>query len=107
MTVSSVLKLQLEGLQTSNDETGKLICRGYNSADFTNAVLLLNKYNIDIVTHIMVGLPGEKISGDAPKDILVAPSWNLHKKWILNGFDMLMRENDLFQGMYYYNNTNS
>ena len=32
------------GLQTSNDTTGKLICRGYNSLDFTNAVLILNKY---------------------------------------------------------------
>ena len=162
------------GLQTSNDITGKLICRGYNSLDFTNAVLLLNKYNIDVVAHIMVGLPGEtfddiketvkflnnhsiqglkihstyvventvladwykcgkyepisleyyldclayiithispdivihRISGDAPKDILVAPSWNLHKKWILNGFDKLMREKGLFQGMDYYNNAN-
>ena len=47
------------GLQTSNDETGKLVCRGYNSLDFSNADLLLNKYNIDVVAHIMVGLPGE------------------------------------------------
>ena len=162
------------GLQTFNDTTGKLICRGYNSLDFTNAVLILNKYNIDVVAHIMVGLPSEnlddikktvkflnnhsiqglkihstyvventvlanwykcgkyepisleyyldclayiithispdivihRISGDAPKDILVAPSWNLHKKWILNGFDKLMRERDLFQGMDYYNNAN-
>lgn len=47
------------GLQTSNDETGKLVCRGYNSLDFTNAVLLLNKYNIDVVAHIMVGFRGK------------------------------------------------
>ena len=162
------------GLQTSNDKTGMLINRGYTSAQFTKAVLLLNKYNIDVVAHIMVGLPSEnfddikktvkflnnhsiqglkihstyvventvlanwykcgkyepisleyyldclayiithispdivihRISGDAPKDILIAPSWNLHKKWILNGFDKLMRERDLFQGMDYYNNAN-
>ena len=42
------------GLQTSNDETGKLINRGYNSNQFTEAVILLNKYNIDVVAHIMV-----------------------------------------------------
>ena len=47
------------GLQTSNNETGRLINRGYSSQDFTSAVKLLNKYNIDVVTHIMVGLPGE------------------------------------------------
>ena len=157
------------GLQTSNDITGKLICRGYTSKDFTNAVSILNKYDIDIVAHIMVGLPNEtkkdientvkflnnhkfqgikihstyvvkntiladwyysgkyepisldfyldnltyiithispdivihRISGDAPKDLLVAPEWNLHKKWVLNGFDKLMLENNLYQELYF------
>ena len=157
------------GLQTSNDDTGKLICRGYTSKDFTNAVSILNKYNIDCITHIMVGLPNEtendiqntvtflnnhniqglkihstyviknttladwyysgkytpitldfylknlsyiithispeiiihRISGDAPKDLLIAPNWNLHKKWILNGFDKLMAKQNLYQGLYY------
>ncbi len=157
------------GLQTSNDEIGKLINRGYTSSSFTNAVKLLNKYNIEIITHLMVGLPNEsfddikntiefinnhniqglkihstyvvkntvleqmykngsytpitlenyietasyilthispniiihKISGDAPKDLLVAPEWNSHKKWIINGLDKYLRENDLWQGMYF------
>jgi hypothetical protein len=157
------------GLQTANDETGKLINRGYTNYQFTKAVELLNKYEIDVVTHIMVGLPTEnfddikntikfinnhniqglkihstyiventvlskmyrhgeyqpitlesylndlsyilthispdivihRISGDAPKDLLIAPEWNSHKKWILNGLDKLMREKNLWQGMYY------
>ena len=157
------------GLQTSNDETGKLIHRAYSSNEFTKAVELLNKYNIDVVAHIMVGLPNEtkkdlkstvefinkhkiqglkihscyvvkntalcdmyeegeyspltleeylesatyilthinpdivihRISGDAPKNLLVAPDWNSHKKWIMNGLDKLLREKDLWQGMEY------
>lgn len=157
------------GLQTSNDSTGNLINRGYSSEQFSKAVDLLNKYNIDVVTHIMVGLPGEsfedlkntvdfinlhniqglkihstyvidntaladmyynksyepisldyyldcvtyvlthispdivihRISGDAPKDLLIAPDWNSHKKWIVNGLDKIMREQNLWQGMYY------
>ena len=157
------------GLQTSNEETGKFINRCYTNSDFTNAVKILNKYNIDIVSHIMVGLPNEtfenikntvefinkhniqglkihstyvvehtqlyqlykeenyspisleyyleclcyiithispevvihRISGDAPKDILVAPSWNSHKKWIMNGFNKKMIDEDLWQGKYY------
>lgn len=157
------------GLQTSNDNTGKFINRGYSSEDFTHAVALLNKYNIEVVTHIMVGLPNEtfediknttdfinnhniqgikihstyviektklaqlyrngeyepisldfylemasyilthinpniiihKISGDAPKELLLAPSWNLHKKWIMNGLDKYLKEHDLWQGKYY------
>lgn len=157
------------GLQTSNDNTGKFINRGYSSPQFTEAVKLLNEYNIEIITHIMIGLPGEnfedlkntvnflnvhniqglkihstyvientkladkyknnsyvpisleyylesasyvlthispniiihKISGDAPKELLLAPSWNSHKKWILNGLDKLLKEQDLWQGTYY------
>ena len=157
------------GLQTSNDEIGKIINRGYTSKDFTNAVEILNKYDIDVVAHIMVGLPNEthedvmntvdfinshklegvkihstyvventvladmykkgkykaldlddyietlidimthlnpdfiihRISGDAPKDILVAPNWNKHKMWILHGFEKRFRARDLWQGKYY------
>lgn len=136
------------GLQTSNDTIGKIINRGYTSSTFSEAVKILRKYNIDVITHIMVGLPYEdfesikntvtflnqhdiqgikihstyvikntelynlyikglytpitykyymecleyiithispkliihRISGDAPKDLLIAPEWNLHKK---------------------------
>lgn len=157
------------GLQTANENTGKLINRCYSNKQFSNAISLLNNAGIDVVTHIMVGLPKEtfndlkntidfinkhniqglkihstyivqntalanmyyqgkyepislkdylealtyiithispeiiihRISGDAPKNLLVAPSWNLHKKWVLNGFDKIMREKNLYQGMYY------
>lgn len=157
------------GLQTSNDSIGNLINRGYESKEFSKAVSILNKYNIDVVTHIMVGLPNEtkqdlintveflnkhniqglkihscyvikntvlasmyesgnytpisleyyldsvayilthispnivihRVSGDAPKDLLLAPEWNLHKKWIINGLDKLLRDKNLFQGMEY------
>ena len=47
------------GLQTSNDEIGRIIKREYSSKQFTKAVEILNKHNIDIVAHIMVGLPAE------------------------------------------------
>ena len=165
------------GLQTANEQTGNFINRCYSNNDFTNAVKILNSYDIDVVTHIMIGLPTigmeirdgditqdvidtvnflnqhkiqglkihscyivkntkledlykegkytplsleqyleecayvithinsdiiiHRVSGDAPKDLLVAPSWNLHKKWILNGLERLLREKNLFQGMFF------
>lgn len=49
------------GLQTVNDTISKLINLQYTSTDFTNAVKILNKYNIDVVAHIMVGLPNETV----------------------------------------------
>lgn len=57
-----------------------------------------------ILTHISKDIVIHRISGDAPKDLLVAPKWNLHKKWILNGLDKMLKEKDLYQGMYYTNN---
>ena len=165
------------GLQTVSNEIGKIINRGYITEQFVEAVKLLNKYKIDIVTHIMCGLPGEEIDGknipkqiketvnlinsldiqgvkihstyvvkntklaemyengeytpmeldeyfkdltyiithlnpnvvihricaDAPKDILIAPDWNAHKKWVLNGFEKILQEKDLWQGKLYKN----
>lgn len=53
------------GLQTANDVIGNIVNRGYKTADFINACKLLKQYDIDVVAHLMVGLPEEK-----EKDIL-------------------------------------
>ncbi len=160
------------GLQTSNENTARIINRCYPNSTFTKAVKILNKYNIPIITHIMIGLPNEnkndilstvefinshktdgikihstyivantklnnmyqknkytpltldeyisqcclvlthinpeivihRISGDAPKNLLIAPLWNLHKKWSINGIDKYMEENNLHQGQFYIEN---
>lgn len=47
------------GLQTANDETAKLINRGYNFSLFEQKVKELNKRNIDVVVHLINGLPNE------------------------------------------------
>ena len=154
------------GLQTSNEKTGDFINRGYDNKTFLNAVSLLRNYGIDVVVHIMVGLPNEnfedlkntinfvnsidiqgikihstyvvkgtylakmyengeytpltyeqymdclcyiithlnpnivihRISGDAPKELLIAPSWDIHKKWVMNGLFKRMNAEDLWQG---------
>ena len=161
------------GLQTVSDEIGQIINRGYTTKQFVKAVKILNKYEIDVIAHIMCGLPGEdrdgknvpiqiketvdlvnshnihgikihstyvvkntilaemcekgeyipleldeyfedltyiithlnpnivihRICADAPKDILVAPDWNAHKKWVLNGLEKILKEKNLWQGM--------
>ncbi len=47
------------GFQTSNEETAKLINRGYKNNIYENAVTLLRENNIDVVTHVIIGLPYE------------------------------------------------
>ncbi len=154
------------GLQTVNEKVGKLINRGYTNEDFLRAVNILKNQGIDVVTHIMLGLPEEdegdidkfiefinatpidglkihstyvikntvlekmynegkyspieiddyidkvihilthikseivihRITGDAPKNLLITPTWTTHKKRVLNGVENYMRANNLTQG---------
>ncbi len=155
------------GLQTTNDKIGRFINRGYTTQDFVNATKVLRKHSIDIVAHIMLGLPNEedadlqnainfvnsqdiqglkihstyvientalatlykegkyqpiqlddyvekvlhilqnirpdivvhRITGDAPKELLLAPSWSAHKKLVLNRIENIMASENLLQGM--------
>lgn len=47
------------GLQTSKPETAKLINRCYENDDYTQAVGRLNEAGIEVITHVILGLPGE------------------------------------------------
>lgn len=47
------------GLQTSNDNTAELINRGYKTERFTEAVRLLTERGIEVIAHVIIGLPGE------------------------------------------------
>ena len=47
------------GLQTTNEETAKYIRRGYSLDVYDEAVKNLHKIGINVVTHIIIGLPGE------------------------------------------------
>ena len=154
------------GLQTANDHTADLINRGYHRDCFEKAMEILKKYDIPVVIHLIVGLPGEDISnvretveyvnrfapfgikihsiyvmqgtrlaemyekgeytppsmeeyidsviyilthispdtvvhrltGDCPRDMLVAPAWNSQKSAIINTIVYKMQFNNLSQG---------
>jgi radical SAM protein (TIGR01212 family) len=47
------------GLQTIHEETAKFIRRGYPLSVFQQAVVQLQKRNIDVVVHLILGLPNE------------------------------------------------
>lgn len=157
------------GLQTSNDDTALRINRGYKREVFTKAVEDLASKGIDVVAHIIFGLPGEtkedmlntvkyvsnlpiqgiklhllhvmentamakelengdfrllemdeyidiiteaiamlpqnivihRLTGDAPRDLLIGPKWSLKKWEVLNAIDDTLKERDLYQGKYF------
>lgn len=47
------------GLQTIHDETARAFHRGYDSAVYFDAVRRLKEARLEVVTHIILGLPGE------------------------------------------------
>ncbi len=47
------------GLQTIHEETSDFIRRGYSLDVYEDAVSRLNEHSLDIITHIIIGLPGE------------------------------------------------
>lgn len=154
------------GFQTANEDVAKKFNRGYTNNQFVKAVNLLRVANIDVVTHIMVGLPYEeeqdviesvkfinsldilgvkihstyiikgtkleelynlglykpleldeyvnkvcdiithlrkdiiiaRITGDAPKNLLIEPKWNAHKKIVLNSINKELIKRNIYQG---------
>lgn len=47
------------GLQTANEDTAKIINRGYDNTIFEKAVNLLKNNGIQVVVHLIAGLPNE------------------------------------------------
>lgn len=95
------------GLQTTNEETARYINRGYSLEVFHNAVESLHKLNIDVIVHLIVGLPGEtkedilnsvkyvsslNIAGIKLQLLHVLKNTPLEKEYLLNKFDVLSLE---------------
>lgn len=155
------------GLQTIHEKTAKFIRRGYTLSVFENAVEKLSKLSIDIIVHIIIGLPGEektlllqticylgklplqgvklqllhvlkdtdladylgtfpiltleeyvslvilcleylppsfvihRITGDGPRNLLLAPVWSKQKFHVMNQINQTLKEQNTWQGKYY------
>jgi uncharacterized protein len=157
------------GLQTSKDETAKIINRGYSLEVFERALKDLRQRGLDVVVHIIFGLPGEsredmlgtvryisnldiqgvkfhllhlmkdtplvslydrgelrlldedeyidilctaismlpqnivihRLTGDAPRKLLIGPMWSLKKWEVLNKIDATLNERNVYQGCNY------
>ena len=154
------------GLQTSNSDSARLINRGYDNEVFEQAVKKLSALNVDIVVHVIIGLPYEteedvintikyinrfpvkgvklhllhvikntplaqmyyssyfsvlsledytdivvnaishlrkdivvfRLTGDGPRDLLIAPLWSRDKKKVLNTINHKLRVRNITQG---------
>ncbi len=157
------------GLQTIHEKTADFIRRGYPLSVYDSCVGLLSQADIPVVTHIIIGLPGEgeeallstidhlnqldtwgvklqllhvlrdtafagfyhdgsytplardayidlviaclehlspdivihRLTGDGPKDLLLAPLWSLDKRSVLNTLHHTMKLRAACQGRLY------
>ena len=71
----------------------------YLSGDY--CVLSEEEY-VGIVGRLIEHLPPDivihRLTGDGPKDILVAPDWSTHKRNVLNHIHRYLKEHDTYQG---------
>lgn len=156
------------GLQTMHEDTASFIRRGYPLSTFEDALERLRARGIEVITHVILGLPGEdmdrmlqtirylnardiqgiklqllhilkgtdlavlfeahpfpvftleeyvrtvvscverlrpdivihRLTGDGPKDLLIAPCWSRSKRHVLNTIHQAFRLQDTWQGKY-------
>ena len=159
------------GLQTSSEVTAQFIRRGYPLSVYEDAVTKLKGLGIEVVTHVIAGLPGEtkqdfyntlshvaachsdgikiqllhilkgtdlaalyesgqctvltqeeyidlvlhsiallppemtihRLTGDGPKELLLAPLWSSRKREVLNEIHKQLKQQNIWQGKEYKN----
>jgi len=93
--------VQIElGLQTSNENTGRIINRCYTNEDYLDAVSRIRKAapSIHIVTHLIFGLPGE--TGEDMLNSVKFVVDNNEKKWGIKITSLYILKNTRLATMY-------
>ena len=76
------------GLQTASDKTAAIINRGYKTEVYKRAMAILKSHGIPVVTHMIIGLPGECADDiDATVDLINEYSWGvkIHSIYVMEG----------------------
>lgn len=92
------IKLQLLHILRGTDLARDYEQTPFHIPDMEEYVRLLGRcissLNPDIVIH--------RLTGDGPKDLLIAPLWTGAKRTVLNRLNQYLKENDIWQGKEYY-----
>ena len=109
-TINFINQLDLQGIKIHSTYVVKdtLLEALYNQKQYQPLdIMEYLYYLVYAITHLKPEIVVHRIVGDAPKDILIAPEWNAHKKLVMNCFEKIMKENNLYQGIDYRNSSNS
>lgn len=84
------------------------VLRGTDLADvYARGVfeVLSKEHYIDLVIRCLEQLSPEtvihRLTGDGPRDLLIAPQWSIHKRSVLNALQHELKSRDTWQGKYF------
>lgn len=73
-----------------------------------NLEFLSQEDYVSLICKAICMLPEEmvvhRLTGDAPRDLLIGPMWSLKKWEVLNDIDKSMEDNEYYQGLYFSTN---
>lgn len=100
-TVKFLNSLKIDGLKIHMLHVMKNTPLGEIYLKMPFPMLTLEEY-VDIVvtqlSYLNENIVIHRVTGDAPKDLLIVPEWTLKKFVVINEIDKLMRKKNIFQG---------
>ncbi|MBO4982196.1 MAG: TIGR01212 family radical SAM protein [Lachnospiraceae bacterium] len=88
------IKLQLLHILKDTDLAWYYQCEALQTLSKEEYLELLT----DCLVHLSPDIVVHRVTGDGPKELLIAPLWSCNKRDVLNSLHKKMRDEDLFQG---------
>lgn len=107
-TVSFLNTLPIQGvkLQLLHVLSGTDLGQLYEDSQGTAFSVLSMKEYLEILIHCLELLSPQtvvhRVTGDGPKELLLAPKWSLNKRLVLNTLLKTMKEQNTYQGRHYH-----
>ena len=92
------IKLQLLHVLEGTDLAGLYRDQPFHTPDMEEYIRVLGRCIVRLRPDIAI----HRLTGDGPKDLLIAPLWTGAKRTVLNRLNQYLKENDLWQGKEYY-----
>ena len=92
------IKLQLLHVLEGTDLAGIYRKEPFYIPDMETYIRLLGQ----CISHLRPDIVIHRLTGDGPKDLLIAPLWTSSKRTVLNRLHQYIKENDIWQGKEYH-----
>lgn len=92
------IKLQLLHVLEGTDLAGFYRDHPFHVPDMEEYIRVLGR----CISHLRPDMVIHRLTGDGPKDLLIAPLWTGAKRTVLNRMHQYLKENDIWQGKEYH-----